>query len=173
MQTPAARALVRTPAAHTAWIKLPGEGPDPRSRPPSSARCWWWCSLRIIVLFIFIDSSCFCILVLWWRTSSSGFKSAFAAQNHSNYHKWVYYLFFFIICRCCWGRGTLRSAIAGKMKNLKRKKCVKGRLLYSSVNNSFFLLITVYIWFINLIIKSLKTSFLFIYMYVFRIEGFW
>lgn len=64
------------------------------------------------------------------------------------------------------------SAVAGKNEEFKEEKCVKSRILYSYVNNSF-LLITVYIWFINLIIKSLKTSFLFIYMYVFRIEGFW
>lgn len=37
------------------------------------------------------------------------------------------------------------SAVAGKMKNLKRKKCVKVEFLYSYVNNSFFINHCVYL----------------------------
>lgn len=82
--------------------------------------------LRIIVLFIFIDS--WVVFVYWFYDDVQVvlyLKSAFAAQNHSNYHKWVYYLFFLLYFVVIGGGGTLMSAVAGKMKNLKRKNVSK------------------------------------------------
>lgn len=59
-------------------------------------------------------------------------------------NEFIIYFFYCIFVVVGGGGGPLMSAVAGKMKNLKRKKCVKSRILYSYVNNSF-LLITVYI----------------------------
>lgn len=169
MQTPGPRGPASPHLSDQAPRRTPG---PPRPPAPTSAR--WWCSLRIIAfIYIYWLLSCFCILVLWWRPSSSVFEKCLCSSEPQQLSQMSLLFIFFIVFLSLLGEGgALMSAVAGKMKNLKRKKCVKSRILYSYVNNSF-LLITVYIWFINLIIKSLKTSFLFIYMYVFRIEGFW
>lgn len=75
----------------------------------------------------------------------------------------LYYLFLFLGLG---GEGDERgsmSAVAVNMKNL----CDNLERVDMYI---FFLLIIVYIWFINLIIKSLKISFLFIYTFQFSLK---
>lgn len=47
-------------------------------------------------------------------------------------------IYFFYCIFVVGGGGPLMSAVAGKMKNLKRKNVSKVEFLYSYVNNSFF-----------------------------------